>query len=181
MKIVIGILSLVIVGLAFSLYTLKESILVESKSEKVNLARYNEIVIDESIEDVWPEVLNFVDWFSTVYEDGGLIKAKGEPGLAGYTLEVDKIRRHEIIRVRPMKSIVWRTCWIASCDDDYVISDHFVESFEGKTKFIRNSYSHGFWSQDYHVDFFRKASEKEEPINEVSVAFKKYVEGRVKR
>ena len=97
----------------------------------------------------------------------------------GYTLEANKTTRHVVISVRPMKSIVWKTCLIVSCKDDYVFSDHSLEASDGKTKLSRNSYSQGFWSEEYIREI--RQNQSHENVSEisnrkVSLAFKQHVE-----
>ena len=74
-----------------------------------------------------------------------------------------------------MKSIVWKTCLIASCEEDYVFSDLSVETKGGKTKFSKSSYSHGFWSVEA-LEILRNRSSG--LSSKISAAFKKYVENQ---
>lgn len=178
MRIVIRNLCLVLASLTVTVSVVAESTSVD---EKPNIARYDDIIIDVPVEDIWPEVINFVYWFSTEFEGNSVVQIKGEPGQVGYTLEVNSNRRHEIISVRPMKSIVWKTCLIASCEDDYVFSDHSLEANDGKTKFSRNSYSQGFWTAEYIEEVRQKQLQGktfDSLNNKVSLAFKEYVENR---
>lgn len=183
MKIVIRNLCLVLASLAVALPVIAESISPDEKHEKENIARYDEIIIDLSIEKLWPEVLNFVSWYFTVYQDRKIKHIKGSPGQVGYVLETN-ITRHEIISVRPMKSVAWKTCLRASCEEDYVFSDHSLGASDGETRLSRNSFSQGFWSAKYIQEIREKQSQGKvsDSLNDkASSAFKQYVENRQKQ
>ena len=146
---------------------------------KENLALYDEIIIDRTVKEVWAELLDFPIWF---FSGKGIKRIKGEPGEIGDIL-VGHGTYTQIIGVRPLRSIVWKTSPAingkkASGDKDYVFFDLRLEDVDGKTRFSKSYYSQGFWPEDMMQGFIKAQSEGKtsEFMRHISLAFKAYLE-----
>ena len=149
----------------------------QSTITESSIVLYDDVIIDRSIEILWPELLDFVSWYFTGQH---IERIKGQPGQVGETLVVNNALRHEIISIRALKNIVWKTCLITSCEKDVVFSNFLVEGVDGKSRLIRNVYSQGFWSEKFVAQYREDTSNGKIPnsVRKVSLAFKEYVENK---
>jgi hypothetical protein len=147
------------------------------KKTEADIVMYDDIVIDRPIEQVWPQVLNFIHWY---FDGQDITHIEGEPGQRGYTLRINDNLLHQAISVRPGKSIVWKTCYINTCDKDVVFSDFEVQRLEGKTRFLRRSYSQHFWAEEFADQFLTATRQGKVPVTvrDLSQRFKRYVESQ---
>lgn len=136
---------------------------------------FDEIIISRPVEMVWPELLDFVSWY---FRGQDIEHVKGQKGQLGSTFVVNDSLRHEIVSIRPLKTVVWKTCLISSCESNVVFSDFSIDTINGKTKLFRSSYSQGFWSEEMANSMREDVSKGivPESVRKVSLAFKTYVE-----
>lgn len=146
------------------------------KITDADIVVYDEIQIDRPIEHVWPEVINFITWYFT----GQRIKiVRGVAGELGHTVKIDDNLLHQVISIRPQKSMVWKTCYIDTCEKDVVFTDFEVKAVGDKTIFSRRSYSQNFWAEDIADDFLFATKKGKVPVlvSDLSLRFKRFVEG----
>lgn len=181
MKVNIWNLFYIIASLVVNLPSFAEDDSVQAMPEKYNIVLYDEIIINRSVQEVWPELLNFVSWYFAGHE---IKRIKGESGTVGYTLLVGESLRHEIVSVRHLKSVVWKSCLIASCIKDYVFSDFRVDDIEKKTKFSMSNYSQqGFWGKETAKQVIQDQSKGRTPdfFKDISLKYKVYMETKLSR
>ena len=144
--------------------------------DRATVVLHDEIIINRAIEEVWPKLLRFPLWY---FAGENIERISGEQDQLGYTLAINNHLAHSIASVRPMKSVVWKTCVIASCDKKYNFTDFMIREVNGKTLLSRSLYSQGgFWPkttvENFHSD--QSYGKVPEMIRKASVAFKDYLE-----
>ena len=138
---------------------------------------FDEITIDQPVEAVWPELLDFVSWY---FRGEDIKHVSGKMGNLGSTFIVNGLLRHEIVGVKPHKTVVWKTCLLSSCENNIVFSDFTLRDIDGKSKLLRNSYSQGFWPEDF-ANKMRENMAKgiiPDSVRKISLKFKEYVENK---
>ena len=176
MKIYIKITFLLLASLTINISVAAEDTSANGKPDKLSIVIHDEIIINRSVPDVWKELRNFAFWY---FDAQNIKQVKGDYGRVGYTLLIDEKIRNEIISVRPLKGIVWKTCLHTTCEEDYIFSDMRLQDVDGKTRFIRTNYSQqGFFPEEEAKNFLKVISQGKVPdsARKVSLAFKKFVE-----
>lgn len=178
MKVMIKNITLMILFTFFSMAAFaKEKVEDNTQATltKSNVILFDEILIDSPAEKIWPELLDFVSWY---FKGQRIEHVKGQKNKVGNTLVVNNVLRHEIVSIRPMKSVVWKTCIIASCEKDLVFSDFSIQDISGKTKFTQNVYSQGFWSENDAKQMLQDTSNGKVPdaVRKTTLMFKAYIE-----
>ena len=142
---------------------------------EADIVMYDDIIIDRPVDEVWTQVLNFIHWY---FEGQKITHLSGQYGQPGYTLRINDDLLHQAINVRPGKSIVWKTCYIATCQKDVVFTDFEITRVEGKTLFSRRSYSQNFWAKPFADALIAEISAGKVPntVRMLSKRFKHYVE-----
>jgi len=136
---------------------------------------HDQVIIDKPLSLVWPEVLDFISWYFRGHDVQHLDGRRGELGSAAI---VNGKLLHEIVSLKKGKTVVWKTCLLAACDNNIVFTDFTIQDSAGKTKLNRRTYSHGFWSEKIAKDRLRDISRGVVPedVRKVAFDFKAYVE-----
>ena len=150
------------------------------ETTEANIAMHDEIFINSTLQNVWGELLKFPFWFVS---DEGIERVEGRSGHIGDTQVIFGSLLNQIIAIRPLQSVVWKACFIESCDKDYIFYDLGIEQVSGKVKFSKNYYSQGFWSEEMAREFIREQEQgvPTEFMKQISTAFKAYIEKGVTR
>lgn len=146
---------------------------------KNTIVLYDETIIDCELDVVWFELLDYVHW---AFPQATIRRIQGQDGHEGEVLMVNKTLLHEIVRIRPKRSVVWKTCKIDDCEKNYAFTNFTVDKYDKKTTLQESVFSQeGFWTIEeiqgmkaYHLlrkepPFFQKASED----------YKKYLENNI--
>ena len=138
----------------------------------LNVALYDEIIIDRSLEEVWKELIDFPFWF---FSGEGIKRIEGKPGKMGDTALTENLYT-EIIAVRPLQNITWKASVKGS--HDHVYFDLKVEDVKGRTRFSKHYYIQGFWPEKMLLDARQTPPKGELPdfLWHISLAFKAYLE-----
>ena len=149
--------------------------------DKPNAAIFSEVLINSSVDLVWPELVNYFHWYVNTNGGGPITRTLGHPAQVGYTLEINNRSRHEVISVNPMSHMVWKICLIASCEDDFVFGTMSLSPEGGKVRLSINSVSQGFWTDDYLKQLRLAQSQgasSTDADKKVLLRFKSYVESK---